>query len=316
MNPNAPDSELPLVSVVVPVFNTPEQYLRECVESILSQTWKNTEVLLVDNGSDEPTAALCRRYSGSFPRVRYLREPKRGVSAARNLGIDASEGEFICFVDSDDTVAPDYLECMLEPMLAGRSEVGACLVWNERSGAARECRRPDAPLSLSKTNALLRLSATANDKMYRKSALRDWKIRFDERYRMAEDQIFATAYLVRVSGAELCRSGNKYYYRNNPESKTKTCAKDKFEGDLLDWTKALERRILPMIANEALKLRIRRRADLFRATDTALRELKRLGKDRTRLFRILAAKRRASIPATIIVGLKHPIGWLKRMIRS
>lgn len=90
-----------LISVIVPVYNV-EKYLRRCVDSILKQTYRNLEILLVDDGSTDGCAAICDDYGRKDVRVRVIHKENGGLSSARNVGIDAAMGELLAFVDSDD----------------------------------------------------------------------------------------------------------------------------------------------------------------------------------------------------------------------
>lgn len=101
--------EGPLISVILPVYNV-EQYLPRCMESLFRQTWKNLELVLVDDGSREECAALCDEYGRRDARVAVYHKTNGGLSDARNYGIRKSRGEYITFVDSDDYVDPDYVE--------------------------------------------------------------------------------------------------------------------------------------------------------------------------------------------------------------
>lgn len=98
-----------MVSVVIPAYNAAST-LGACLESLISQTYRDIEILVVDDGSQDSTAQLAAGYAARDGRVRLLRQENAGVSAARNAGIDASRGELISFVDSDDTVCTDFLE--------------------------------------------------------------------------------------------------------------------------------------------------------------------------------------------------------------
>lgn len=102
----------PKVSIVVPVYNT-EAYLSACIESLLHQTHEKLELLFVDDGSTDGSAAILDAYAKRDLRVRVIRQKNAGVSAARNAGVDAASGDFIGFVDSDDTAEPNYVETLL-----------------------------------------------------------------------------------------------------------------------------------------------------------------------------------------------------------
>ena len=97
-----------MISVIVPVFNS-ERWLGECIESILAQSYRDIELLLVDDGSTDMSATICDRYADSDNRVRVFHTGNCGPAAARNFALDRIRGEFICFVDSDDILLPDAL---------------------------------------------------------------------------------------------------------------------------------------------------------------------------------------------------------------
>lgn len=100
------------ISIVVAVYNA-EKYLKKCVDSLLSQTHKNIEIILINDCSKDSSLSLCKEYSSKYDYVRTINNSiNLGVSATRNKGIDASTGDYICFVDSDDYVEPDYLEVL------------------------------------------------------------------------------------------------------------------------------------------------------------------------------------------------------------
>lgn len=99
------------ISVIVPVYKA-EKYLRKCVDSILAQTFRDFEVLLVDDGSPDKSGAICDEYAGKDPRVRVFHKENGGVSSARNKGIDEARGEWITFVDADDWLPEDALTAL------------------------------------------------------------------------------------------------------------------------------------------------------------------------------------------------------------
>lgn len=100
------------VSVIIPVYNT-ELYLNQCIDSILSQSFSDYELILVDDGSTDRSADICKAYVSRDARIKYFYQNNSGASVARNLGIEACEGEYITFVDSDDWIDCDYLESMV-----------------------------------------------------------------------------------------------------------------------------------------------------------------------------------------------------------
>ena len=102
-----------MISIIVPVYKA-EKYLSRCVDSILGQTYKDLEVILVDDGSPDGSGVLCDAYAAKDSRVRVIHKENGGVSTARNVGLDAAGGDYISFVDSDDYVDPDMYEKMVK----------------------------------------------------------------------------------------------------------------------------------------------------------------------------------------------------------
>ena len=100
-----------LISIIVPIYNV-ENYLRHCLDSIQKQTYQNFECLLINDGSPDNSADICREYVSKDSRFRYFEKENGGVSSARNLGIEHSKGQYITFIDSDDWVESDYLDVL------------------------------------------------------------------------------------------------------------------------------------------------------------------------------------------------------------
>ena len=113
------------ISIIVPIYNA-EEHLDKCVKSILMQTEKNLELILVDDGSDDNSLKICKEYEKRDARVRVIHQDNAGVSAARNQGIDIAEGEYIGFVDSDDWIDANMYERLLEEARKTNAEVVMC----------------------------------------------------------------------------------------------------------------------------------------------------------------------------------------------
>lgn len=114
-----------LISVIIPVYNV-EQYLCECVDSVLNQTWQNFEIILVDDGSRDGSPAICDDYAATNSRVRCIHKENGGASSARNVGLDAAKGEYVFFLDSDDWLDTKAFEKLLIPMEDRRIDFSFC----------------------------------------------------------------------------------------------------------------------------------------------------------------------------------------------
>ena len=116
-----------LISVIVPVYKA-ERYLDACVESILGQTHRNLEVILVDDGSPARSAALCDQWAEKDPRIRVIHRENGGAAAARNTGIDVARGDYIGFVDSDDWIRSDMYAIMLGALKNSEKKMACCYI--------------------------------------------------------------------------------------------------------------------------------------------------------------------------------------------
>lgn len=101
--------DTPLISVILPVYNV-ENYLDRCIQSLLHQTYENLEIIVIDDGSTDSSGKLCDKYVRTDNRIYVIHQQNQGLSVARNKGIENSNGMYLTFVDSDDSVQPDMIE--------------------------------------------------------------------------------------------------------------------------------------------------------------------------------------------------------------
>ena len=104
-----------LVSIIVPIYNV-EKYLRQCLDSILRQTFRPLEIILVNDGSTDGSDTICQEYAKIDERIVYLKKENGGVSDARNVGLDAVTSDYVLFIDSDDWIEPTYVEVLYEKL--------------------------------------------------------------------------------------------------------------------------------------------------------------------------------------------------------
>lgn len=117
----------PLISVIVPIYNV-EKYLARCVDSIVNQTYKNLEIILVDDGSPDSCPQMCDDYAKKDSRIKVVHKKNGGLSDARNAGMAVATGEYISFIDSDDYVSDDFFECLLDVINKENSDIAECSV--------------------------------------------------------------------------------------------------------------------------------------------------------------------------------------------
>lgn len=132
------------LSIIVPIYNV-EAYLCRCVESILSQTFSDFELILVDDGSPDACPQICDEYARKDPRVRVIHKKNGGLSDARNAGIEIAKGEYIGFVDSDDTISPDMYQRLITLLETYHADIAATGFINYDSNGVELTRYPDLP---------------------------------------------------------------------------------------------------------------------------------------------------------------------------
>lgn len=115
----------PLISVIVPVYKV-EEYLDQCVSSIVNQTYQNLEILLVDDGSPDGCPAMCDRWAEKDSRIKVIHKENGGLSDARNAGLKIATGEYVAFVDSDDMISDDMLESLYNALYDTKADIAEC----------------------------------------------------------------------------------------------------------------------------------------------------------------------------------------------
>lgn len=127
----------PKVSIIVPVYGV-EKYIGECTESLLCQTYSNLEIILIDDGGKDRSPEICDQYGARDSRIRVLHKPNGGAASARNAGLDAATGEYICFVDGDDRVCSDYVEYLLKAAIEEKADIAVCGFFNLTRSSSTE----------------------------------------------------------------------------------------------------------------------------------------------------------------------------------
>lgn len=195
------------ISIIVPVYCS-EKYLTHCIKSILAQKYSNFELLLIDDGSPDRSGKICDQYAELDNRIRVLHKSNRGVSSARNAGIELAKGEYILFVDSDDYVEPDYVSTMISVAENRPDYKHIWCCFQTVTGYQYENAVPniksDIPyLTFDRAKIMdlhqMWLDTGPCNKLYRRSVLLEHGIRFPEDLSLGEDWLFNLAYLDAVS---------------------------------------------------------------------------------------------------------------------
>ena len=119
----------PLVSVIIPVYNV-QPYLCEALDSVLGQTYQNLEILIIDDGSDDGSERICDEYGKKDSRITVIHQENKGLSTARNVGINRMTGDYVAFLDPDDAFHPDMIRCLMEAMQRTGAEMAVCGIIN------------------------------------------------------------------------------------------------------------------------------------------------------------------------------------------
>ena len=234
----------PLISVIVPVYRV-EKYLERCVKSILSQTYKNLEVILVDDGSPDQCPAICDAWAEKDARVKVIHQENKGLSGARNAGIDAASGEYLAFVDSDDYVSPHFIEELYQLLQDTGCAIGQCrFSYVKGDGLVEE---GDSAFCIYRGESLMEqlygpeekatCFVVAWNKLYRAELFKETGIRYPEG-RIHEDE--ATTYRLFHEAKKLAFLDRALYgyYTENGGSITSV-----FSAKRLQWLTAHEERI-------------------------------------------------------------------------
>ncbi len=186
---------MPKISVIIPVYNT-ENYLKECLNSVINQTFKDIEIICVNDGSTDNSLSILEEYARTDSRIKIINQKNQGVSSSRNNGIKSARGEYIMFLDSDDLYKPDLCEKVVEKIDSQSPDI---VMWGHDCRCDKKIIKTDEyayklkKLSLKRNNSLknlISLQVFIWDKAFKKSFLENKKIEFPAGIKNAEDLIF------------------------------------------------------------------------------------------------------------------------------
>ena len=223
----------PLLSIIVPVFNV-EKYLRICVDSILSSSFCNYELLLIDDGSLDSSGRICDEYSLIDSRVRVFHKKNAGVSSARNYGLMVALGQWVTFIDSDDFISPIFFDGLIAPVLKNESidfVHGGCTNW-ENDKIASINQSYDDYVGTDPAFIFNKFRGLIVSKLFRLDLIRDSEsqssVFFDEKMVVAEDMVFTLDYIVKVNEYAFVPEVGYYYRRDNASSATHRIGKETY----------------------------------------------------------------------------------------
>ena len=204
-----------LVSIIVPIYNT-EKYLKRCIDSIVNQTYKNIEIILVDDESTDNSCIVCDEYASLDNRIKVIRKKNGGVASARNKGLDSSKGEYICFVDSDDWIEKNMIEIMLKEIVKNRNAIVRCNTYELDNKPKKEWITKKELVIDNILNG--NISAYVYLLMIKSDIIK--KIKFDEKMIVLEDTYFLLNLLVKYKKKIIFLDDALYHYEMNNDGLT------------------------------------------------------------------------------------------------
>lgn len=210
-----------MISIIVPVYNV-ESYLSRCVESILGQTFRDFELILIDDGSTDHSGAICDEFAKQDGRIRVIHQVNRGVSSARNTGISLARREWLCFVDADDILSTMFLQKFHE-RFNGVSDYyiqGSCNVTNEIIETRSTYQDKDFILGVDIIPSNILENGVPWGKLFRSAIVKQNNIRFNECLNRGEDELFCMDFLYHTKMISTISCNGYYYRRDNPNSLT------------------------------------------------------------------------------------------------
>lgn len=239
-----------LVSIIVPIYNV-EKFVGQCIHSILSQSYKNCELILVDDGSKDDSMKIsmsiideyCSRKMFERKRVKVIQQKNRGVSSARNAGINVSEGFFLLFVDSDDWIDPEFVDEMMNNCDENADLVVSGISHHYDSGTVAVTRlscTKTFEFNTRNTDDIVALEKVyvfngVHRKFFKSSIIKDNHLAFDEHYSFGEDLMFVFSYLYYVNKITQVNIACYHYRWGRSDSLTVLASKYRFDDDYCQW---------------------------------------------------------------------------------
>lgn len=226
-----------MISVVIPIFNA-EKYLRDCIDGLLAQTYTDFELVLVDDGSSDESLKICMSYQQKDTRIKVIHKKNGGASDARNYGIEIASGEYLCFVDSDDLIAKDYLFDLYYCIDQNTDFVMSNYYYIDGTYKYSPPKTKDNKGGIEillTDNHRLKACYAPYGKLFRTSIIRQNNIRFDKKVYVGEDRLFVFSYLLETNMVAFSSKVNYYYCRRSGSLSLKIYS---FEEEYYAYTQA------------------------------------------------------------------------------
>lgn len=219
----------PLVSIIVPMYNV-EKFIDKCVVSLINQTYKNLEIILVNDGSPDNCGNIAEQYAKLDNRIRVYHKPNGGLSDARNKGLEVCEGEYVCFIDSDDYVEVNLIENVLNKALNAKADVVIFGLYNETLDENDNIIIKDPVMfNPEEPRTMLSVVGYAWNKLYKTSYLNKNKFSFQKGLSLVEDIVFNDKALTQTKNIEYVNTPLYHYVSRSRPTLVKQYHKDSFE---------------------------------------------------------------------------------------
>jgi len=213
------------VSIIVPIYNV-ENCLKRCLDSILAQTYKDFELILIDDGSSDNSGVICDNYASVDDRINVIHQSNSGVSFSRNKGIEKSNGEYIIFIDSDDEILPTHIEDLLLP----ETDLSVSGITYLKPHNTIEYNIPNQNTCYNKTQIAsifpeLEYKLLLNgpcQKCFKKSIIDKFQIRFDTKISSGEDTLFVLKYITNISSLSSVSNSSYIYHLDDDNTSLST----------------------------------------------------------------------------------------------
>lgn len=207
-----------LISIIIPVYNS-EETVGRCIDSVLKQTYNNIEIILIDDGSVDRSKIICKEYQNKNKNIKLFSQKNLGVASARNAGLKLSNGKYIGFIDSDDIIKPDFLECLYD--VNADISIGSCVdIWENGIEAKKSevykvgvYKKQDINFQKLYQTGLL---GTCWGKLFKKELLKG--VKFNENFEVCEDTIFVNQCYAKAKTVKLVKEIGYYYQIGNSKS--------------------------------------------------------------------------------------------------
>lgn len=251
-----------LISLIIPVYNV-EKYIRECIDSVICQSYKNIEIIIVDDGSRDNSGKICDKYAENDRRIQVIHKKNEGVSKARNVGIEMAKGKYISFVDADDIINKEYVKTLYNLCKGENADISICGTEDFDCSGKIFSKSLRYKNNLNSEEGLKELlnekyyTCVVWAKMYKRELFND--IAFNESTKIAEDLEIIYKLIAKSKKISIDTSKIMYYYRDRDDSATAAEYNKDWEKEIKICEEILNfiKKEYPQLVNYAIKRYVR-----------------------------------------------------------